>query len=299
MSVKSLGYVVIEARDLAAWTQFATQVLGLQLAANSTADQAFFRMDERPFRVLVRQGEADRFVASGWEFASRQAFDAALARLQAAGVAVEPAAADETKARCALGLARCQDPSGNALELYYGRLYDYAPFASPVGVGGFVTGDMGLGHVVVSAMQLEETRAFYVELLGFGDSDQARFQLSPEPGAPELGFYFLHCDNPRHHSLAMGNMPAPSGLVHMMIEVKDLDEVGRGLDRAQQAGVHISSSLGRHANDKMVSFYMRSPGGFDIEYGCDGWRVDWSTFTPTFSINDSIWGHHWSPPPAE
>jgi 3,4-dihydroxy-9,10-secoandrosta-1,3,5(10)-triene-9,17-dione 4,5-dioxygenase len=60
-----------------------------------------------------------------------------------------------------------------------------------------------------------------------------------------------------------------------------------------KGGAHISATLGRHANDKMISFYVRSPSGFDIEYGCEGWQVDWSNFTPTTSLIDSIWGHKW------
>ena len=33
----------------------------------------------------------------------------------------------------------------------------------------------------------------------------------------------------------------------------------------------------------MVSFYMVSPSGFAIEYGYDGWQVDWDDFTSTIS----------------
>ena len=79
----------------------------------------------------------------------------------------------------------------------------------------------------------------------------------------------------------------------MMVEVPGLDDVGRALDRAKAAGVHISSSLGKHMNDKMVSFYMRSPGGFDIEYGFGGIQPDWGSFTPTISIKEDEWGHQW------
>ena len=43
----------------------------------------------------------------------------------------------------------------------------------------------------------------------------------------------------------------------------------------------------------MVSFYMRSPGGFDIEYGCGGIQPDWTRFTPTISIKEDEWGHQW------
>jgi 3,4-dihydroxy-9,10-secoandrosta-1,3,5(10)-triene-9,17-dione 4,5-dioxygenase len=93
-------------------------------------------------------------------------------------------------------------------------------------------------------------------------------------------------------------MPAPSGLVHTMVEMRELDDVGRALDRCVAAGLHISSSLGRHSNDGMLSFYVATPGGFDLEVGCMGVTPDWTTWVPTRSLVPDLWGHKWSPPPA-
>ena len=36
----------------------------------------------------------------------------------------------------------------------------------------------------------------------------------------------------------------------------------------------MTVSLGRHTNDEMISFYLRTPSGFDIEYGFGGKTVD-------------------------
>jgi len=93
---------------------------------------------------------------------------------------------------------------------------------------------------------------------------------------------------------ALAEFPQPSGLIHLMLETLSYDDVGRAYDRAQAAGCHISATLGRHTNDKMFSFYVRSPGGFDIEYGCDGMQLDWNSFVPTTSLKDSDWGHKWN-----
>ncbi|MNP14061.1 Iron-dependent extradiol dioxygenase [compost metagenome] len=80
----------------------------------------------------------------------------------------------------------------------------------------------------------------------------------------------------------------------MMVEVDGLDEVGRALDRMHAHGVKLSATLGQHTNDQMVSFYMKTPAGFDLEYGCDGLVVDWNQHTPFESTVVSHWGHDFS-----
>ena len=79
-----------------------------------------------------------------------------------------------------------------------------------------------------------------------------------------------------------------------MIEVATLDDVGRALDRCARRGVPVSATLGRHANDLMVSFYVRTPGGFDIEYGTDGRLVDDATWISRETTAVSLWGHQFA-----
>ncbi len=45
-------------------------------------------------------------------------------------------------------------------------------------------------------------------------------------------------------------------------------------DRALRRKVAMSANSGRHVNDLMLSFYMKTPGGFDIEFSCEGRQVD-------------------------
>ncbi|MBR2171073.1 VOC family protein [Sphingopyxis sp.] len=291
MAIRSLAYVVVDTADVEAWRAYAEQVLGMQAIDHEGGLR--LRMDERPFRMLIRKGDAEQFHAAGLVYPDKAAFDTGIARLRDAGVAIEPASEDEAKDRHVVEFVRCTDPSGNRLELGWGRVVDGNPFVSPAGVSEFITGEMGMGHVVFPAAKLAETRAFYIDLLGFGDTDEMRVYMQGGPDDPGLGMHFLHCDNVRHHTVALAEFPVPSGLVHMMVEVPGLDDVGRALDRAKAANVHISSSLGKHMNDKMVSFYMRSPGGFDIEYGFGGIQPDWTSFTPTISLKEDEWGHQW------
>ena len=301
MAVKALGYIVISTQDLSSWRSFAEEILGVMPAASDRDDVLLFRMDDRPYRLWIEKSDRDGLVAPGWEFGSAEAFEAALTRLAEAGRPVERASESEARARRVYALARSADPAGNAMELYYGRFADYAPFVSPTGVSRFVTGDngdMGLGHVVLTAPNFKETHSFYKEVLGFGDTDLGHFYLGGGgPDDPGVGFAFLHARNGRHHSLALGQLPqSPSGAVHMMLEVGELEDVGRAYDRVlrSKGRLRLSATLGRHVNDKMTSFYVQSPGGFDIEYGWNGLVIDPDSWVPTTSLTVSDWGHKWA-----
>jgi 3,4-dihydroxy-9,10-secoandrosta-1,3,5(10)-triene-9,17-dione 4,5-dioxygenase len=297
MTVRSLGYVVVEASDPGAWRNFAVEVIGLMEGPPGPDGSLRLRIDERPFRIAVVPGKRDRFVSCGWEFRDASELGAVIGTLEAAGVKVRRGSEAEALNRCVRQIAFCADPCGNQLELFHGRTYDYAPFVSARGLSGFVAGDLGMGHAVLPALQLQAMHAFY-QRLGFADTDEMWLAMSPNPADPKLGIHFMHAACRRHHSLALAGMPAPSGCVHIMLEARTLDDVGYALDRCVAAGAHISSSLGKHSNDFMVSFYVRTPAGFDLEFGCDGLQPEWSSWVPTQSVIPDLWGHRWSPPPA-
>ncbi len=293
MAVRSLAYIRVQARDLDAWKSFGEGVIGAAATADSTPECLLLRIDDRPWRIAVEKGDQDRVIAAGLETPSEAAFEDILGKLSEHGVEAVRGDAAGARFRHVRGYAACTDPGGNPLELCWGNAVTGTPFVSPVGVPGFVTGEMGMGHVVLPTTAYEATRTFYKQALGFGDSDEMRVHF---PGGPDagLGISFMHATGPRHHAVAVGEFPSPTGLIHTMLEVPHVDDVGLALDRALAAGVHISSTLGRHTNDKMLSFYMRTPSGFDIEYGCGGEQcLDWSAVTPTFTIKEDFWGHKW------
>lgn len=301
MDIRSLGYAFIEATDPAKWLEFGTQVLGMmQTKSADHGDTVLLRMDERPFRFAIEKSQQDRFRLAGWELSDKAGFDAAKKALQHAGVVFENGTEEEARLRWVREFIRLQDPSGNTLELYWGASLDYAKFVSPAGIPRFETGfngDMGFGHVVLPAPELKKTHEFYREVLGFGDTDYMHFNFSDDPDDPGQGLNFMHCDNPRHHSLALyEDANNPVGCVHLMLEVEDVDEVGYCLDRVNERGIPIVSTLGRHTNDRMLSFYMATPAGFAMEFGCDGLQMDWEGYTPTVSALPSIWGHKFEVP---
>jgi 3,4-dihydroxy-9,10-secoandrosta-1,3,5(10)-triene-9,17-dione 4,5-dioxygenase len=292
MDIHALGYLRLEATDLDAWERFLRDGLDLEVARDGD-DRLRARIDERPARLVVTASDVDRLAAVGWEASGLRALARVTAALEGAGVAVRSAAPEELADRRVEALVHVCDPGGTRLEIYAGPALDHRPLAPSAGTR-FVAGDLGLGHVVLPQPAMDAAMRFYEGILGFEHRDSMRLPGGIIPGRdPEKGdawIRFLGC-NPRHHSLALFEGPVPSGIVHFMVEVDDLDAVGRGLDRCRDLGVPISASLGRHTNDHMVSFYVGTPGGFDVEYGTGGRLVDPSTWVATEITAASYWGH--------
>jgi 3,4-dihydroxy-9,10-secoandrosta-1,3,5(10)-triene-9,17-dione 4,5-dioxygenase len=298
--IRSLGYLRISSADVAAWREFGVRVLGMTEGRGPEEGARYLRMDDFPARLVIVPGSRERLLASGWEVAGPGALAAVASALADAGVAVKSATPDELAARRVGELLRFDDPAGNAIEVFCGAALEHRPAVSSYG-NQFVTGDMGLGHVVLPVHGAADAAlAFYTEVLGFRLRDSMRMPaefFGGSPGDPPVWFRFLGC-NSRHHSLALAPMPAEAGIVHLMIEVAALDDVGQALERCTRRGAPVSASLGRHANDLMVSFYVRTPGGFDIEYGTDGRLVDDATWVSRETTAVSLWGHSFAGPPV-
>ena len=292
MDIRGLAYVIAESTDVARWKRFAEGVLGM-MTAPAADGGLYVRMDERQFRFAVQAGSRDGYVASGWEVAGQPAFDAALAVLRAAQVEYALGDAALCKLRCAQQVAIFKDPSGNRHELVWGFQSDFVHFASPAGVSSFVTDNIGMGHTVLPAPEFEKTCAFFKDVMGFGMADLFNFKPAGDQG-PTLPIHFFHCNNGRHHSLALAGFPVESGCVHVMVEVENMPEVGRAMDRMFANKVQQTATLGQHTNDKVTSFYMRSPSNFDIEFGYGGVVVDWQQHIAHEFTRVSLWGHDFS-----
>ena len=77
-----------------------------------------------------------------------------------------------------------------------------------------------------------------------------------------------------------------------------MNDVGLALDRCVKAGYDINMGLGSHPNDKMFSFYVRTPSGFLLEFGCGGIVIDDATWEVKAFKELSTWGHHHPEPKA-
>ena len=280
MSLQSLGYVGIRTRDLEGWAAFGPKFLGLQLVDRSRSTLAF-RMDNRRQRVVVHADDGDGAAFLGWEVADQAALDALGGRLEEAGVAVRRltrAVADERRVAEVLTFL---DPAGNILEAFHGPEVATDPFRPGRAISGFRTGPLGMGHVVMTVERIDQVLPFYQDVLGFGLSDYTRRPFKA---------YFLHL-NPRHHSFAVIETGTTS-VHHVMMELFMLDDVGQAYDLALGEPGRIATTLGRHSNDFMTSFYARTPSGFFVEYGWGGRSIEPASHTPVeMTCGPSLWGH--------
>lgn len=290
MPVRSLGYVRVGAEDVEAWRQFAGEFLGMMEMKGDNAASLYFRMDDHPSRLVVSPAAQNQVEAIGLQVFGPEELAELTEAVERTGTKVSPLDASECRDRRVTEGVRFDDPGGNPLELFWGVALSHTPALTPT-VSGFVTGDQGMGHVVVTVPDGPAAYEFYTATLGFKPRNTLRMPSAPaEDGTPRFeSLWFLGC-NRRHHTVGILPMAGPGRLVHFMVEASCLDDVGRAWDRAEKLGVPVMQTLGRHTNDQMVSFYVISPGGFAVEFGYDGLCVTGDE--PVYEITDgAFWGH--------
>lgn len=286
MSISMIGYLGFEVSDVAAWQKYATEFVGL-MEVQADQNGAKYRIDQRDWRIAVSQGPADDIAYLGLEVRTTNCLNKIAQQLE--NHKVEFVNDSElAQQRDVRELLVCKDPAGLQVEIYVGATERFEqPFLSPAAVSGFVTGNQGVGHVVLGSADMDAVRSFYSDVLGFKISDTIGMKFSEDF---TLLLEFYHC-NPRHHSLALAPVPTPKRLLHFMLEAKSLDDVGFALDRVEAQGVELTMSLGKHTNDQMVSFYTKTPSGFELEFGHGGVAVDDDNWHVAHHQAISSWGH--------
>ncbi len=130
----------------------------------------------------------------------------------------------------------------------------------------------GLYHAVLYVRDLERSRVFYQDVLGFIPIGEA---FGGRAAA------FRAADHRTHHELLLiqvGDKPGPLqgdriGLYHLGIKVGDsLDELRAAKSELEAAGTPIE---GMSDHTVTWSLYLRDPDGNELEIYCDNPDVDW------------------------
>lgn len=248
-----------------------------------------FRLDEQECRFLVRRGRAEDVVATGWHVDDHAAFERIEARVRAHGVPVVAGTAEEAAVRGVERLVRFPGPKGIAQEIYTTPVRSAEPLRMPA--SGFVTGDAGMGHVAITSARPTQVRGYFDTVFDARLTDYIDETIS----GVKLKIRFLRV-NERHHSVAIAGVrglpvdPVRTRVQHLNIQAAGLDDLARSYQRVCELGFDMALSVGQHTNDKELSYYARSPSGFEWEVGWNPVVVDEATWEPGTHQGISIWG---------
>ncbi|MEX2473739.1 VOC family protein [Marinobacter sp.] len=288
--ISSLGYIGLGVSSLDEWQTFAADILGMQVGSRD-GDVMKLRMDEYLQRFLLIENGRDDIMFAGWEFNSASELEDYVAEIRGKDVEVRELTDDERALRHVEKAYAVRDPNGYDHEFFFGhgvaQLADR--FRSKVLKSGFVTGELGIGHILPFCKNREETLGFYENILKFRLSDYIREEVAP---GMVVDASFFHTKTGRHHSIATAEVPDyPRTLNHFMLEVADIDDVGLAYDRVAKAGIPVALELGHHPNDKVFSFYAQTPSGFNFEIGWGAIVIDDNTWEVKSYSQMSDWGH--------
>ncbi|MGW1025221.1 VOC family protein [Streptomyces sp. NPDC002577] len=129
-----------------------------------------------------------------------------------------------------------------------------------------------LSHVVLNSPDLDRTREWYEQHLGF--------RLSDTLSSPHMGevMHFMRISN-QHHSMAIAKGPHTS-LHHVSFEMRGLDEYMRGSGRVMRAGFKKVWGPGRHMAGDNTFTYFLDPHGNTVEYTTELEVLDEDTWHP-------------------
>ncbi len=285
----ALGYVVIESNRFTDWRRFGEDAVGMH-CDELDSDTIRFRLDDHQCRFLLRRGPAEDVTAIGWRLDDHRTLDEVIARVTAYGLPVVEGSSQEAALRGVQRLLRFPGPKGLAQEVF--TTASTSPAPPRIRHRGFVTGAGGIGHVAITSTKPDALQAY------FGMAFDARLTdfIDETISGMKMKIRFLRV-NERHHSVAIANVrrlpidPIRTRVQHLNVQVSELDDMVDSYQRVSTLGFDMALGIGQHTNDRELSFYARTPSGFEWEVGWNPVTVDEDTWEPTTYQGISIWGH--------
>ena len=280
----------MEAPDTTAWRKFAVDVLGLPEGPGGADGSAAASRRRAAVPDPHREGPRES-LERRLGFRDDAALEAAIDRLRKRASRSDRAVDGPCSVACG-GSRHCADPTGNRLELYVGRAYDYAPFASSRGLSGFVTGDMGIGHVVrCPAPELKRAGLFKAAPRLWRHRRECGLRWARSRRTLSSRHLFPARGQPAPPQPRADGRTSPSGCVCIMLEARTLRR-----RRFCAGSLHGSGRahlvVVRQALERLHAFVLRAdPGRIRSRgFGCGGLQPDWKTWVPTHSLIPDLWG---------
>ena len=247
IELRDIAYVRSGVADLAKAVDFATRIVGLELAEQAEPGVAHLRADHRHHCLTFVEGRSG-VIASGFEVADDDALAAAETELEKAGHQVQRGSRDEARSRRVRNVIGFDDPFGNRLELVSQQESITRPvrFARPAGIQEF-------GHLCLDAPDVHEAYRFW--------SSTFNARVSDWIGDAACLIRF----DPVHHKLAVFQGAEP-GVCHVNFQVDSIDDVFRNWHFLVDNGVEIIQGPGRHPQSTAIFLYFLGPENLTYEY---------------------------------
>lgn len=251
--VQGLRSVALTVPDLAAAETFYTQVWRLEIVARE-GGATWFRGSGADHHLLSLRQQAgvpriDHVTLRARSAAALDAIAGAAAaaggRVLRRGMAQDPAGGESLL---------IVDPDGRRFEIVHGDARRSADAPPPRDQ------PQRLAHAVLNSHDVESTRGFLEQALGFVLADRTKIMA------------FMNCDVD-HHTLALGDTDNDA-LNHIAFVMPTLDAVMRGGGRMKDAGHAIEWGPGRHGPGDNAFNYFIDPFGIVIEYTAEVEQVD-------------------------
>jgi len=247
-----IRYVRMGTRDLDAAIEFATKIVGLELAGRDgkwayfKSDKVAVRGDTRDHTLAYFEGDpADHTV--GLELKNPDDLDKVGAELDNAKYPTRLGTKDECEQRRVTAFIATQDPTGNKIEILA------RPFHT--GVRFFPGRDAGIthfSHIGLNTTDPKRDEKFWTTVFNARVSDW-------------LGDTPLFRIHTAHHSVVLFPTTRP-GIQHINHQVEDIDDVMRSWYFLKERNINIVFGPGRHPLSGAMMVYFEGPDGMVFEY---------------------------------
>lgn len=240
--VRRIGHVAFETPDLERQVDYYTQVLGLSLVERDR-DAAYLASEQDHHSVVLRRGDQPRCARIGFQLAPGADLAEFERQVTAQGVRAERQSDGAPGQSSTLAF---DDPKGTRMEVFVER----PPSPKPEESAGVRPNK--LGHVAFNVVDIHKVVRFYVDVLGFRETEwMADF------------FAFLRC-SPDHHTINLVDSQRVR-LNHVAFELRDWAHVESACDFLARHGYHLIWGPGRHGIGHNIFTYHRDPDGHVVE----------------------------------
>ena len=155
MPVARLGALSFNTTDVPAWHRLLVDLLGMEARPRaSESDPLRVRYDELEYRLEFYPSDENSVHMISWDVDTPEDLAELAERIEKAGYPVERLTHGDNGSRDWAGAIRFTDPEGTPTEIRYGATLDVREFRPSSVIGGFITGDLGMGHFVSTAVTI-------------------------------------------------------------------------------------------------------------------------------------------------